>query len=233
MTQRYKAEYGRSNGGVMNIVTKSGTNNWRGSWFTSGRDKSLNAKTNDRENRHDRQRRPHGAAQGRVPALSVRRVVRRPHRAEQGALLRRLRAHAAGHDAVGEHAGPVPGRGRRVRDAEPREPVHGQGLDQLDGVAVHVGALRPQHQLAGLQRADAPGADELGRQSEQVQLDQPESQLGARRHQAERVRVPVRRLQQSHRRPHRRGAEHLPERRPRRRQRQHAAVDGAAQVPVP
>jgi hypothetical protein len=45
VTQRYKAEYGRSNGGVMNIVTKSGTNNWRGSWFTSGRGKSLNAKT--------------------------------------------------------------------------------------------------------------------------------------------------------------------------------------------
>jgi hypothetical protein len=45
VTQRYKAEYGRSNGGVMNIVTKSGTNQFRGSWFTMGRDKSLNAKT--------------------------------------------------------------------------------------------------------------------------------------------------------------------------------------------
>ena len=31
VTQRYKAEYGRSNGGVMNIVTKSGTNDIRGS----------------------------------------------------------------------------------------------------------------------------------------------------------------------------------------------------------
>jgi hypothetical protein len=27
-TQRFKAEYGRSNGGVLNVVTKSGTNQW-------------------------------------------------------------------------------------------------------------------------------------------------------------------------------------------------------------
>ncbi|HEU4890991.1 MAG TPA: TonB-dependent receptor [Vicinamibacterales bacterium] len=45
VTQRYKAEYGRSNGGVMNIVTKSGTNQMRGSWFTNFRDESLNSKT--------------------------------------------------------------------------------------------------------------------------------------------------------------------------------------------
>ena len=38
LTSRYKAEYGRSNGGVMNIVTKSGTNSMHGSWFTLGRD---------------------------------------------------------------------------------------------------------------------------------------------------------------------------------------------------
>ena len=45
ITSRYKAEYGRSNGGVMNIVTKSGTNDLKGSWFTLLRDKSLNAIT--------------------------------------------------------------------------------------------------------------------------------------------------------------------------------------------
>jgi outer membrane receptor protein involved in Fe transport len=45
VTSRYKAEYGRSNGGVMNIITKSGTNQMRGSWFTMFRDESLNAKT--------------------------------------------------------------------------------------------------------------------------------------------------------------------------------------------
>src|SRR6478672_2680006 len=45
VTQRFKAEYGRSNGGVMNIVTKSGTNNLTGSVFESFRDNSMNAKT--------------------------------------------------------------------------------------------------------------------------------------------------------------------------------------------
>ena len=45
VTQRYKAEYGRSNGGVMNIVTKSGTNEFHGSGFTNFRDTALNAKT--------------------------------------------------------------------------------------------------------------------------------------------------------------------------------------------
>jgi outer membrane receptor protein involved in Fe transport len=44
-TARFKAEYGRSNGGVMNIVTKSGTNELRGSWFTLFRDKAMNAQT--------------------------------------------------------------------------------------------------------------------------------------------------------------------------------------------
>jgi outer membrane receptor protein involved in Fe transport len=45
VTSRYKAEYGRSNGGVMNIVTKGGTNDYRGSWFTLFRDTAMNAKT--------------------------------------------------------------------------------------------------------------------------------------------------------------------------------------------
>ena len=45
VTQRYKAEYGRSNGGVMNIVTKSGTNDFHGSWFTSMRNTDMNSKT--------------------------------------------------------------------------------------------------------------------------------------------------------------------------------------------
>src|SRR5207302_2433563 len=45
ITSRYKAEYGRSNGGVMNIVTKSGTNNLQGSFFELFRDTKMNAET--------------------------------------------------------------------------------------------------------------------------------------------------------------------------------------------
>ncbi|HXG55595.1 MAG TPA: TonB-dependent receptor, partial [Vicinamibacterales bacterium] len=56
ITSRYKAEYGRSNGGVMNIVTKSGTNKMQGSAFTLFRDTKMNAKTeNERLSGADKQ----------------------------------------------------------------------------------------------------------------------------------------------------------------------------------
>ena len=45
LTQRFDAEYGRSDGGVLNVVTKSGTNQLRGSWFTLTRDDAMNART--------------------------------------------------------------------------------------------------------------------------------------------------------------------------------------------
>jgi Carboxypeptidase regulatory-like domain/TonB dependent receptor len=44
-TQQYKAEYGRTTGGVLTVVTKSGTNEFRGSAYEFYRDKSLNEKT--------------------------------------------------------------------------------------------------------------------------------------------------------------------------------------------
>src|SRR5215471_19122048 len=45
ITSRFKAEYGRSNGGVLSVVTKSGTNRASGSFFESFRDKSMNAES--------------------------------------------------------------------------------------------------------------------------------------------------------------------------------------------
>src|SRR4051794_38704203 len=47
LTSRYKAEYGRSNGGVMNIVTKSGTNDYHGGFFWLFRGKKMKTKTGD------------------------------------------------------------------------------------------------------------------------------------------------------------------------------------------
>jgi outer membrane receptor protein involved in Fe transport len=44
-TQRYSAEYGRSTGGVVNVITKSGTNDFHGSAFLFARNQALNART--------------------------------------------------------------------------------------------------------------------------------------------------------------------------------------------
>jgi len=43
LTNGFNAEFGRSTGGVMNVVTKSGTNEWRGSGFIFLRDSALQA----------------------------------------------------------------------------------------------------------------------------------------------------------------------------------------------
>ena len=44
-TQQYKAEYGRSTGGVLSVVTKTGTNEFGGSVFGFFRNESLNSRT--------------------------------------------------------------------------------------------------------------------------------------------------------------------------------------------
>jgi len=44
-TQRYSAEYGRSVGGVVNVITKSGTNDFHGGAFVFARNQTLNSKT--------------------------------------------------------------------------------------------------------------------------------------------------------------------------------------------
>jgi hypothetical protein len=45
LTDSYSAEFGKASGGVVNIVTKSGTNEFHGNAFFYFRDKSLNAKS--------------------------------------------------------------------------------------------------------------------------------------------------------------------------------------------
>ncbi len=50
VTSRSKAENGRSNGGVLNVVTKSGTNDLHGSFFELFRDTAMNSRTTTEEN---------------------------------------------------------------------------------------------------------------------------------------------------------------------------------------
>jgi outer membrane receptor protein involved in Fe transport len=49
-TQRFRADTGRSNGGTIQVVTKSGTNELKGSLFEFFRDKSLNSRTTTEKN---------------------------------------------------------------------------------------------------------------------------------------------------------------------------------------
>jgi hypothetical protein len=48
-TQRFRADTGRANGGTIKVVTKSGTNDFRGSAFELFRDKSLNGKSHNED----------------------------------------------------------------------------------------------------------------------------------------------------------------------------------------
>ena len=157
-TQRFKAEYGRSNGGVLNVVTKSGSNRFSGSAFEFVRGAGLNSKTQNEElanlDKQDYKRNQFGGSFG-GPIVE-----------EQDLLLRRARAHPAGHDAGGQHARAVPGQGRRLRGAVSREPADGEGLGESVRLAPHVGPLRPQQQLAALQRGRQQHVRQLGRQQE-------------------------------------------------------------------
>ena len=172
----------------MNIVTKSGTNDFHGSWFTStSATTTLNAKTKTEKIEQPRRSRTtsryqYGGSFGGPIVQNKAHFFAAYERTQQDTM-----------QSVNT-LGLFPSSDGVFADAEPREPVHRQGVGEPDAGAVPVGPLRPQHQLAGLRRDDAPRARQLGRQREHVQLVQRQPQLGARRREAERVRVPVRRL---------------------------------------
>ena len=63
-TSNYKAEYGLATGGVLNVVTKSGTNQWRGSAFFYYRDKEITALAPFQDERPAYKRKQYGGTIG-------------------------------------------------------------------------------------------------------------------------------------------------------------------------
>ena len=122
VTQRYKAEYGRSNGGVMNIVTKSGTNNFKGSFFTAFRDTSMNAMTKSQElanvDKQDYRRYQYGGSFG-GPIVQ--------NRAHFFAAFERTQQDTS---ATVNTLGMFPEKDGTYPTPYSREPLHGEGVGQ-------------------------------------------------------------------------------------------------------
>ena len=99
------AEFGRFNGGVVNLTTKSGSNAFRGSAFEFFRNEALNARNFFASDQ---------PGQTAVSPQSVRRCHRRACSAGSDVLLRRLSGPAADDrphgDLHGADAAPAPGR---------------------------------------------------------------------------------------------------------------------------
>ena len=102
VTSRAKAENGRSNGGVMNIVTKSGTNTYHGSFFELFRDKSMNAITTTEKtssaDKQDYRRNQFGGSFGGPIVKDKMHYFGAVERTQQDTF------------QVGQHQGPVPDR---------------------------------------------------------------------------------------------------------------------------
>ncbi len=225
VTSRSKAENGRSNGGVLNVVTKSGTNDLHGSFFELFRD------TCDERDNDDGKGQRHREAG--LPAQSVRRQLRRSDRQGQAALLRRRRADAAGHLPGGVDRRSLSQPGWHLPDALPRNAAQREGNGESEREPVPVGALRPQPEFTALWRRRANRGERVGQQRELLQLVQRQPQPRGRRRQAQRVHLPVRGLQQLHLGEQHRSVSAVPERRRRRPEPEHAADDPAEEVAVP
>ncbi len=108
ITNQFSAEYGRAAGSVMNVITKSGTNQFRGSAFWFHNDNSLNARTNLDKN----------AGRTKAPSFNENQigftlggpVLRGPH-----VLLRVVPELAAEVPRIGVHAQRRAHRGRAGR----------------------------------------------------------------------------------------------------------------------
>ena len=98
ITNQFAAEYGRAAGSVMNVITKSGTNRFRGSAFVFHQNNELNARNEPGQERA-------GPARGARSSsrLQYGGTAGRAHRARPGILLRRIPAMDAAVHRVRVH----------------------------------------------------------------------------------------------------------------------------------
>ena len=97
LTSTYDASFGRNAGGQVNVITKSGANTISGSAYEFFRNGALASRNHFA---------PDGRAGPRLQPPPVRRLDRRPDRAQSHVLLRRLRAHAPARRRDARHQRP-------------------------------------------------------------------------------------------------------------------------------
>ncbi len=182
--QQYKAEYGRSTGGVLTVVTKTGTNDFAGAAWGFFRDDSLNFQDGEREDQRARQAalRAQAVRRHRWAARSsgTRRTSSPPTRSPSARRLHRQhRRHVPGLDGQ-----PSPRRSK-TSWGPPRRPTTSRPKQYLQ---VRYGFQKNTRQV----RREPAGRSRLaGHHQQRVQLDPRRPQPADRLGQPQRVPLPV------------------------------------------
>ena len=230
-TQQYKAEYGRSTGGVLTVVTKTGTNNFAGSAWGFFRDDSLNSKTETEKlagiDKQPYERKQYGARPGR------------PDRPGQGPLLRHLREDRPRDQLHRRHDPDPAGAIFPTFDGKSvRAPVQGRAADR-QGHRQHLArsstsrcATATRRTPTSTARAPLSAPDSLGTVTNKYSSILAGHSAADRLGQPQRVRVPVHQVRQRHHGRLHRSLPVLPLGRALRPEHQHAAVHAPDEVPV-
>ena len=188
MTQRFDAEHGRG-GAVLNVVTKSGTNDMHGSWFTLFRDNGLNAQTfTERINNIEKQnyaRQQFGGSLGGPIVADKAHYFGAYERTQQDT------------KQVVSTLGLFPAEDGVYDVLVQGNDVHRQADHRPHSSALPGGALCARHQFAADRRGAAGRTIVMGNQRKHLRFGEHQSQLGCWT-VIERVRLSVFEFRQRH-----------------------------------